>query len=200
MLGDEHGMAAEGSLPAVVCRRRGRQAPGDEVARVIENGGEASLRQIVALLGAEGEPAAEARAGQRSEEVVEIAHHRRIGSGRPVSPRGFVRPACAQENSRDTDPTEETAMPLPPLETTRYEVEDGIATITLHRPEKLNAYNGQMRVELGLLFDETDADDEVKAVIVTGAGRAFCAGADLSSGGDTSVSYTHLTLPTTSRV
>src|SRR6185295_4375910 len=82
-------------------------------------------------------------------------------------------------------PTEETAMPLPPLETTRYEVEDGIATITLHRPEKLNAYNGQMRVELGLLFDETDADDEVKAVIVTGAGRAFCAGADLSSGGDT---------------
>jgi enoyl-CoA hydratase/carnithine racemase len=76
-------------------------------------------------------------------------------------------------------------MPLPPLETTRYEVEDGIATITLHRPEKLNAYNGQMRVELGLLFDETDADDEVKAVIVTGAGRAFCAGADLSSGGDT---------------
>jgi len=80
---------------------------------------------------------------------------------------------------------EETAMPLPPLETTRYDVEDGIATITLHRPEKLNAYNGQMRVELGLLFDETDADDEVKAVIVTGAGRAFCAGADLSSGGDT---------------
>ena len=76
-------------------------------------------------------------------------------------------------------------MPLPPLETTRYEVEDGIATITLHRPEKLNAYNGQMREELGLLFDETDADDDVKAVIVTGAGRAFCAGADLSSGGDT---------------
>jgi enoyl-CoA hydratase/carnithine racemase len=76
-------------------------------------------------------------------------------------------------------------MPLPPLETTRYEVEEGIATITLNRPEKLNAYNGQMRVELGLLFDETDADDTVKAVIVTGAGRAFCAGADLSSGGDT---------------
>ena len=76
-------------------------------------------------------------------------------------------------------------MPLPPLETTRYEVEDGIATITLNRPEKLNAYNGQMRIELGLLFDETDRDDDVRAVIVTGAGRAFCAGADLSAGGDT---------------
>jgi enoyl-CoA hydratase/carnithine racemase len=70
-------------------------------------------------------------------------------------------------------------MPLPPLETTRYEIADGIATITLNRPEKLNAYNAQMRIELGLLFDETDADDAVRAVIVTGAGRAFCAGADL---------------------
>ena len=77
-------------------------------------------------------------------------------------------------------------MPLPPLETTRYDVDDhGIATITLSRPDKLNAYNGQMRVELGALFDETDADDAVKVVIVTGAGRAFCAGADLASGGDT---------------
>jgi enoyl-CoA hydratase/carnithine racemase len=76
-------------------------------------------------------------------------------------------------------------MPLPPLETTRYEVDRGIATITLHRPDKLNAYNGQMRLELEALFDETDADDDVRAVIVTGAGRAFCAGADLSSGGDT---------------
>src|SRR6187200_208130 len=76
-------------------------------------------------------------------------------------------------------------MALPPLQTTLYDVEDGIATITLNRPDKLNAYNGQMRVELGLLFDETDADDAVRAVIVTGAGRAFCAGADLASGGDT---------------
>jgi enoyl-CoA hydratase/carnithine racemase len=76
-------------------------------------------------------------------------------------------------------------MPLPPLETTRYDLTDGIATITLDRPEKLNAYNAQMRIELGLLFDETDADDAVRAVIVTGAGRAFCAGADLASGGET---------------
>jgi enoyl-CoA hydratase/carnithine racemase len=77
-------------------------------------------------------------------------------------------------------------MPLRALHTTRYDVDEhGIATITLHRPDKLNAYNAQMREELGLLFDETDGDDAVKAVIVTGAGRAFCAGADLSSGGDT---------------
>jgi len=76
-------------------------------------------------------------------------------------------------------------MPLPPLETTRYEVADGIATITLHRPDKLNAYNGRMREEIAALFDETDADDAVRAVIVTGAGKAFCAGADLSSGTDT---------------
>ena len=76
-------------------------------------------------------------------------------------------------------------MPLPPLETTHYAVDQGIATITLARPDKLNAYNARMRLELELLFDETDADDDVRVVIVTGAGRAFCAGADLSSGGDT---------------
>ncbi|RFA27802.1 enoyl-CoA hydratase [Alkalilimnicola ehrlichii] len=76
-------------------------------------------------------------------------------------------------------------MALPPLETTQYSVEDGIATITLNRPEKLNAYNAKMREELIALFDETDADDNVRVVVVTGAGRAFCAGADLSSGGST---------------
>ena len=76
-------------------------------------------------------------------------------------------------------------MPLPPLQTTRYTVDHGIATITLDRPDKLNAYNVQMRFELEALFDETDADDDVRVVIVTGAGRAFCAGADLSSGGNT---------------
>ena len=76
-------------------------------------------------------------------------------------------------------------MPLMPLETTLYAVQDGIATITLNRPAKLNAYNVRMREELEALFDETDRDDAVRVVIVTGAGRAFCAGADLSSGGDT---------------
>lgn len=76
-------------------------------------------------------------------------------------------------------------MSLPALETTQYSVDQGIATITLNRPEKLNAYNAQMREELIALFDETDADDNVRVVVVTGAGRAFCAGADLSSGGST---------------
>src|SRR5690554_1986640 len=79
----------------------------------------------------------------------------------------------------------ERTMSLPALETTQYSVDQGIATITLNRPEKLNAYNAQMREELIALFDETDADDNVRVVVVTGAGRAFCAGADLSSGGST---------------
>ena len=76
-------------------------------------------------------------------------------------------------------------MSLPPLETTRYELDDGIATITLDRPDQLNAYNARMRLELEALLDETDGDDDVRVVIVTGAGRAFCAGADLSAGGKT---------------
>ena len=76
-------------------------------------------------------------------------------------------------------------MTLPALETLLYRVEDGIATVTLNRPEKLNAFTARMRDELIAVFDETDADDAVRAVIVTGAGRAFCAGADLSSGGQT---------------
>jgi enoyl-CoA hydratase/carnithine racemase len=66
-----------------------------------------------------------------------------------------------------------------------YAVEDGVATITLNRPEKLNAFTNTMRLELIAAFDRVDADDTVRAVIVTGAGRAFCAGADLSSGGQT---------------
>lgn len=70
-------------------------------------------------------------------------------------------------------------------ETLIYAVEDGVATITLNRPEKLNAFTAKMMVELIDAFDHTDADDEVRAVIVTGAGRAFCAGADLSGGGAT---------------
>jgi enoyl-CoA hydratase/carnithine racemase len=67
----------------------------------------------------------------------------------------------------------------------RYDVAERIATITLHRPDKLNAFTQVMRDELVDAFGRADGDDEVRAVIVTGAGRAFCAGADLSAGGST---------------
>lgn len=66
-----------------------------------------------------------------------------------------------------------------------YDVDARIATITLNRPEKLNAFTGTMREELIDAFNQADADDNVRVIIVTGAGRAFCAGADLSKGGDT---------------
>jgi enoyl-CoA hydratase/carnithine racemase len=66
-----------------------------------------------------------------------------------------------------------------------YEVADGVATITLDRPDKLNAFTATMMFELLEAFDRVDADDDVRAVVVTGRGRGFCAGADLSSGGDT---------------
>jgi enoyl-CoA hydratase/carnithine racemase len=67
----------------------------------------------------------------------------------------------------------------------RYDVADGIATITLDRPERLNAYTYTMRAEMLDAFDRIDADDDVRAVVVTGSGRAFCAGADLERGGAT---------------
>ncbi|MFN3749198.1 MAG: crotonase/enoyl-CoA hydratase family protein [Sphingorhabdus sp.] len=62
-----------------------------------------------------------------------------------------------------------------------YDVADGVATITLHRPDKMNAFTSTMMNEMISAFDEIDADDNVRAVIVTGHGdRAFCAGADLT--------------------
>lgn len=67
----------------------------------------------------------------------------------------------------------------------RYGVEDRVATIELHRPDRLNAFTGTMMRELIAAFDLVDADDGVSAVIVTGSGRAFCAGADLGGGGGT---------------
>jgi enoyl-CoA hydratase/carnithine racemase len=65
------------------------------------------------------------------------------------------------------------------------DVSDRIATLTLDRPEVLNAFTGTMMAEMIDAFDRTDADDSVRAVIVTGRGRGFCAGADLSGGGET---------------
>jgi enoyl-CoA hydratase/carnithine racemase len=67
-----------------------------------------------------------------------------------------------------------------------YEVADSVATITLHRPERMNAFTGTMMHEMIDAFDRVDADDGVRVVLVTGTGeRAFCAGADLASGGET---------------
>ena len=63
---------------------------------------------------------------------------------------------------------------------------DNVLTITLNRPERLNAWTAQMGSELTKAFDRADEDDEVRAIIVTGAGRGFCAGADLASGGEPS--------------
>src|SRR5215218_10016918 len=68
-------------------------------------------------------------------------------------------------------------------ETVLYDVRDGVATVTLNRPEKLNAWNTRLGAELGDAMATADEDDAVRAVVVTGAGRAFCAGADLSGGG-----------------
>ena len=76
-------------------------------------------------------------------------------------------------------------MANPTFETILYDVAEGVATITLNRPDKLNAFTGQMMADMIGAFDLSDADDAVRCVIVTGAGRGFCAGADLSGGGDT---------------
>lgn len=64
-------------------------------------------------------------------------------------------------------------------------VADGIATITLNRPDQLNAFTTTMENELIAAYDQLDADDSVRAIVLTGAGRAFCAGADLSAGAAT---------------
>ena len=67
----------------------------------------------------------------------------------------------------------------------QYSVDGPVATMTLHRPDKMNAFTNTMLKEIIAAFDLSDADDSVRAVIVTGSGRAFCAGADLSGGGET---------------
>jgi enoyl-CoA hydratase/carnithine racemase len=67
----------------------------------------------------------------------------------------------------------------------RYEVADGVLTITLNRPDRLNAWTPTMQGELIDALDRADADDDVRAVVFTGAGRGYCAGADLEGGGST---------------
>jgi enoyl-CoA hydratase/carnithine racemase len=67
----------------------------------------------------------------------------------------------------------------------RYEIADHVLTITLNRPDRLNAFTPTMGRELIEAFDQADADDDVRVIVVTGEGRGFCAGADLAGGGDT---------------
>src|SRR3954453_19097557 len=67
----------------------------------------------------------------------------------------------------------------------RYELAENVLTLTMNRPDRLNAWTPTMLRELLDAFDRADADDDVRAVIVTGAGRGFCAGADLEAGGQT---------------
>ncbi len=69
-------------------------------------------------------------------------------------------------------------MELSELKVTRYEVRDRVATITLHRPERLNAWTGRMHAEYRALLDRAAADPGVRVIVVTGRGRGFCAGAD----------------------
>lgn len=71
------------------------------------------------------------------------------------------------------------------FEDIRYEVADHVLTITLNRPDRLNAFTPTMGRELIEAFDQADADDDARAVVVTGEGRGFCAGADLGAGGGT---------------
>jgi enoyl-CoA hydratase/carnithine racemase len=75
-----------------------------------------------------------------------------------------------------------------PLEHIRFEKEKGIGIIVLNRPDKLNAFTPLMGQELVQVLDLADEDDEIRVLIVTGAGRGFCAGADLSAGGGSAFS------------
>jgi enoyl-CoA hydratase/carnithine racemase len=99
-----------------------------------------------------------------------------------LSDRALARSLCIAPVTKNQENPRETPMAY---ETILYEVADNILTITLNRPDKLNAFNGTMQAEIIDAFDQADRDDTIRAIIVTGAGRAFCAGADLSSGANT---------------
>ena len=75
------------------------------------------------------------------------------------------------------------------FEQIQYKKENGIGIIVLNRPDKLNAFTALMGQELMQVLDEADKDDEIRVLIFTGAGRGYCAGADLSAGGGSAFNY-----------
>ena len=105
-----------------------------------------------------------------------------VAGSRPIwSGRSRARRARSAGESRP----ERTLLMTEEFEQILYAVDEGVLTITLNRPERLNAWTETMGRELMAGFDRADSDDAVRAVIVTGAGRGFCAGADLATGGET---------------
>src|SRR2546429_9770392 len=97
-------------------------------------------------------------------------------------PPASTQPLATPPVRRRRQPVADTIRPYSEID---YLVADRIATISLSRPDQLNAFTHVMRDELIDAFDRADSDDDVRAVVVTGRGRAFCAGADLSAGSDT---------------
>src|SRR5262249_28038220 len=73
--------------------------------------------------------------------------------------------------------------------TVLFDIDDGVATITLHRPEVRNAFSGGMAAAIGDAYRRCDEDDEIRAVVLTGTPPAFCAGADMTTRGDTFASH-----------
>lgn len=105
-------------------------------------------------------------------------------SGRTGSP-GSGEPSERRSGACHDAAMDERSAPPASYDEVTYEVDGAVATVTLDRPDRLNAFTGRMMQELISAFDEIDADDGVRAVIVTGAGRGFCAGADLGAGAAT---------------
>src|SRR5690606_10358995 len=119
-------------------------------------------------------------------------------AGRPghvPGPRLTPRRAPTGAGRPDARPTGDPAWQTPAMELDQiaYEVADGVATITLDRPDRMNAFTIPMQRQLVEAFDRVDADDDVRAVIVTGRARAFCAGADLGAGADSFDADVHAT-------
>src|SRR5690242_3208200 len=118
------------------------------------------------------------RGGLRRDDGVRLQRRRRrMPAADSVHAQGFACNVSTREFAQERFPMA--------YEQILVDLKDGVATITLNRPERLNAYTATMGAELHRAFAELDQNDDARVIVVTGAGRAFCAGADLSSGGGT---------------